>query len=128
MQTIPYNTDEGIIDLVRKYEHDAVVRELNERLTQQQSDMLDTIVQLRAELTSWQSMAERLADSLKGIATLENGDFPSGDDWSDTSIATFHKMNVAIADYESAKSGNQPTNYYAACREKLLEAAKGEQP
>lgn len=29
MQTIPYTTPEGIIELVRKDEHDAVVRELN---------------------------------------------------------------------------------------------------
>ena len=75
METYPYPTPEGIIDLVRKSEYDrlkweleeqksshaADVAELNERLTKQQADMLDTIVKLRADLTRWQSMAERLA-------------------------------------------------------------------
>jgi len=32
MQTIPYSTPEGIIELVRKDEHDAVVRELKKHL------------------------------------------------------------------------------------------------
>lgn len=75
METYPYPTPEGIIDLVRKSEYDwlkwdleeqkakytADVAELNERLTKQHADMLDTIVKLRADLTRWQSMAERLA-------------------------------------------------------------------
>ena len=118
MQTIPYTTPEGLIHLVRKDEHDAVVRELNERLTQQQADMLDTIVQLRAELTSWQSMAaqysadrehnanmagmwqamaERLATAHKEIANEAI--------WPDTMRMRSIK---ALADYESAAKGEQP--------------------
>ncbi len=78
METYPYPTPEGIIDLVRKSEYDrlkweleeqqakytADVAELNERLTKQHADMLDTIVQLRAELTRWQALAEMLAEAL----------------------------------------------------------------
>lgn len=67
MKTYPHQENGEIIELVRKDEHDAVVRELNERLTKQQADMLDTIVQLRAELTSWQAMAERLATALNNL-------------------------------------------------------------
>jgi len=82
METYPYPTPEGIIDLVRKSEYDRIkwdleehkakytadVAELNERLTKQQSDMLDTIVGLRSELTRWQAMAERLATALDNLS------------------------------------------------------------
>ena len=65
MKTYPYPTPDGITQLVEEAEynrlkweleeskakHAADVAELNERLTQQHADMLDTIVQLRAELT-----------------------------------------------------------------------------
>jgi len=92
METYPYPTPNGILDLVRKSEFDRLkweleeqqakytddVAELNERLTKQQSDMLDTIVGLRSELTRysaerehnanmagmWQDLAERLAEAL----------------------------------------------------------------
>lgn len=98
------------IDLVRKDEHDAVVRELqklladanrgaernahinrsfagqinqlhsdvrelNERLTKQQSDMLDTIVQLRAELTNTHSILD--GDESKIIRNAKDG-YPEG--------------------------------------------------
>jgi len=74
METYPYPTPEGILDLVRKSEYDrlkwdleeqkashaADVAELNERLTKQHADMLDTIVQLRRQLTNIQSVINQL--------------------------------------------------------------------
>lgn len=110
MKTYPYQEDGEIIDLVRKDEHDAVVRELqklladanrgaernahinrsfagqinqlhsdvrelNERLTKQQSDMLDTIVQLRAELTNTHSILD--GDESKIIRNAKDG-YPEG--------------------------------------------------
>ena len=75
MKTYPYQEDGEIIELVRKDEHDAVVRELNERLTKQQSDMLDTIVQLRAELTNTHSILD--GDESKIIRNAKDG-YPEG--------------------------------------------------
>lgn len=110
MTTYPYATPDGIIELIRKDEHDAVVRELkkhledanrgaernahinrsfagqinqlhsdvrelNERLTKQQSDMLDTIVQLRAELTNTHSILD--GDESKIIRNAKDG-YPEG--------------------------------------------------
>ena len=57
MTTYPYATPDGIIELVHKDEHDAVVRELNERLTKQQADMLDTIIELRTQLAAIKTAA-----------------------------------------------------------------------
>ena len=110
MKTYPYQENGEIIELVRKDEHDAVVRELkkhledanrgaernahinrsfagqinqlhsdvrelNERLTKQQSDMLDTIVQLRAELTNTHSILD--GDESKIIRNAKDG-YPEG--------------------------------------------------
>lgn len=152
MKFYPHQENGEIIELIRKDEHDAVVAELNERLTKQQADMLDTIVDLRADLTRysaerehnamqalmWQSIAEKLANA---------GGWSAEPDSS---------WDSALADYESAKSGNLPdplaeavkrmeavplvefarvtheaktvNGEYEAIRTRLISAAKGEQP
>lgn len=111
MTTYPYTTDDGIIQLVRKDDHAAVVQELNERLTKQQADRLDTIVQLRAELTRWQSLAERLTFALgwhhqwrKSDQKKEAYSAKEGYDES----ACCNSTKKALAAYESAAKGEQP--------------------
>ena len=75
MKTYPHLENGEIIQLVRKDEHDAIVQELNERLTKQQADMLDTIVQLRAELTNTHSILD--GDESKIIRNAKDG-YPEG--------------------------------------------------
>lgn len=116
--TIPISSLTPFSEVVAKSRYDADVAELNERLTRQQADMLDTIVQLRAELTTWQSeaarysaerehnanmagmwqsMAGRLATAAQGYNTTEI----EYREWQ-------HGMRDALAAYESVKSGNLP--------------------
>ena len=101
MKTYPYTENGEIIDLVRKDEHDAVVQELNERLTKQQADMLDTIVERQLEITRWQSLAERLATAIQ-----------ERDYWAHTmhpaEVQTEEALKEALAAYESAAKGEQP--------------------
>ena len=109
MKTYPHLENDGIIQLVRKDEHDAVVAELNERLTKQQADMLDTIVERQLEITKWQSLAERLATALDDCNTKLvgwHGLYPSQVGSDDE--ATFQAGDQALAAYESAKKGEQP--------------------
>ncbi len=107
MKTYLYATysDEGIIELVRKNEHDAVVRELNERLTKQQSNMLDTIVQRQLEITKWQSMAESLATALKTCQDFIEDAHIIEAQWGWEPVKEAEKT---LAAYESAKKGEQP--------------------
>lgn len=121
MKTYPHQEGDGIIDLVHKDDHDAVVRELNVRLTKQQADMLDTIVQRQLEVTKWQAMAERLATALdnlshdcmnhsKDIQKIRWGH--DGDCGAKLSAEQIEECcnaaNPALAAYESAKKGKQP--------------------
>lgn len=118
MKTYPHLENGEIIELVSKDEHDAVVRELNERLTKQQADMLDTIVNIRAELTSWQSMASQYSAEREHNANMAGM-------WQSLAegLATAHKKIAkeaiwpdtmrmrSIEDltaYDSAKKGEQP--------------------
>ena len=132
MKTYPYPTPDGITQLVEESEynrlkwkleeskamHAADVSELNARLTQQQSDMLDTIVQLRAEFTSWQLMAAQYSAEREHNANMAGM-------WQALAerLAMTHKKIVnkaiwpdkmrmcsieALAAYESAKKGEHP--------------------
>lgn len=105
MKTYPHATPDGIIELVRKDEHDAAVDEVYNELTEQ-------LASFRAELTRWQLLAERLATALDDCNTKLvgwHGLYPSQVGSDDE--ATFQAGDKALAAYESAKS-----------------AAKGEQP
>ncbi len=119
METYPYPTPDGIIDLVRKSECDRIkwdleeqkakytadVAELNERLTKQQSDMLDTIVKLRAELTRWEALAGQMAEALDDCNTKLvgwHGLYPSQVCADDE--AAFQSADKALAAYEAATS------------------------
>ena len=125
MKTYPYPTPDGITQLVEEAEynrlkweleeskakHGADVAELNERLTQQQADMLDTIVKLRAELTSWQAMAERLATTLKDCKNraMDKSIETHADDHAKGCIDDIWEWaEQALAAYESARKGELP--------------------
>jgi len=161
MKTYPHLENGEIIELVRKDEHDAVVRELkkhledanrgaernahinrsfagqinqlhsdirelNERLTKQQADMLDTIVQLRLELTRWQSLAESLASALESSAKLyENPEPPSMHELSMRAYDMRCIARTALAAYNSAKSGNLPDPLAEAVK-RMEEVSKDE--
>lgn len=84
-----------------KASHAADVAELNERLTKQQSNMLDTIVGLRAELTRWQSLAGLLAAPLDFIVTKTDAGKICFHNLYDSTAEMAYK---AIAAYESATS------------------------
>lgn len=104
MQTIPYTTPDGIIDLVRKDDHDAVVAELIDRLREARESHLhasardvQTIQRQAVELSKWQALAETMAGECSTIAF--------GDIFDDT-MRKYAKQ--ALAAYESAKSGSLP--------------------
>ena len=102
MKTYPHATPDGIIELVRKDEHDAAVDEVYNELTEQ-------LASFRAELTRWQSLAERLATALDDCNTKLvgwHGLYPSQVGSDDE--ATFQAGDKALTTYESAKSGNLP--------------------
>lgn len=138
MKIYPYTTDDGIIELVRKDELDAVVAEL-EREVAENTDLrqrlhdraveLAKIKQERVELwqeiaaakhgdsgyavlqerheqeiSKWQALAEMLAGYLKMIDVYP-ADFTSPElfYWN-----AKNKALIALAAYESTKSGNLP--------------------
>lgn len=113
MKTYPYTTPDGIIELVRKDEHDKALELLREIRDDQVNaqDEADKFLRdhqpselskLRAELTRWQSLAESLANAIK------EGGLPTGENCKLN--ATFHLrvMRDALAAYESAAKGEQP--------------------
>lgn len=91
MQTYPYPTPDGIIDLVRKTEYDRLKWELEEQC---------------AKLAKWQALAGQLAEVLWRCTT--KGWFAS--DYAGEVIVALDagKVRDALAAYESAKKGEQP--------------------
>lgn len=77
MKIYPHQENGEIIELVRKDEHAAVVQELNERLTKQQADMLDTIVDLRRQIaltvSGYIGSTEVTSNLLKDVKTALAG-------------------------------------------------------
>lgn len=143
MKTYPHLENGEIIELVRKDEHDAAVDEVYNELTEQ-------LASFRAELTRWQSLAERLATVLTRCDNLLSGEMPfrrHSPIWQVLNgIEIYDSIKPALAAY---KSGNlpdplaeavkrmeavpisySPVTYVdvEAVRALLIQAAKGEQP
>lgn len=130
MKTYPHQEGDGIIDLVRKDDHDAVVADLKNEISQLRTEIAETqrrneqsqnvslrMVaerdQLRASLTSWQAMAERLATALKEYSEPVRTASDGGSHWclirsNPNAHQLVASINEALAAYESAKKGNLP--------------------
>lgn len=96
METYPYPTPEGIIDLVRKSEFDRLKWELDEL----RSDLTRYSAEREHNANMagmWQAMAEKLATAAQGYDTTA----VEYREWQ-------HAMRDALAAYESAKKGEQP--------------------
>ena len=65
MQTYPYTTDEGLIDLVRKDEHDAIVAELIERLREARESHLHASARDVQTIQQQSVLLDRLVDWLR---------------------------------------------------------------
>ncbi len=157
MKTYPHQEGDGIIELVRKDEHDAVVRELTnthsildgdeskiirntkdgypegrearvltlaervKSLCIYAADWKRWTEEKEAELTRWQSLAERLATALDNLSHDSHNHAKDiqkirwgydGDCGAKLSAEQIEECcdaaNPALAAYESAKSGNLP--------------------
>ena len=123
MKTYPHQEGDGIIELIHKEEHDAVVRELNERLTKQQADMLDTIIGLRTQLAAIKTAAanagfsEWLRKALAAYESAKSGNLPD-------------PLAEAVKRMEEVQLALSPVDYVdvESVRARLISAAKGEQP
>ena len=92
METYPYPSSEGIIDLVRKSEFDRLKWELEEQ---------------RAELTRWQALAGQLAEALKDCKNraMDKSIETHADDHAKSCIDDIWEWSEsALAAYESATS------------------------
>ena len=127
MKTYPHQEDGEIINLVRKDDHDAVVRELNQRLTQQQSDMLDTIVKLRTQLSVIKTAAanagfsEWIYKTLAAYNSAKSGNLP---DPLAEAVKRMEEVTDGAIEAAYWESGSWTRNIRAL----LISAAKGEQP
>ena len=118
MKTYPHIEDGQIIDLVRKDEHDAVVRELNERLSDfTQSHLhasarnVQTIQRQAVDLAKWQTMAELLKTALtdcKNRAMDKTIEMHPDDNAKGCVDDVLEWAETALAAYDAAKAGNLP--------------------
>lgn len=107
MKTYPYATDEGIIDLVRKDEHDAAVAKW-----QAEASRLSAEREHNANMAGmWQAVAGQLAEELKCCKNraMDKSIETHADDHAKGCIDDIWEWSEnALAAYESAKSGNPP--------------------
>lgn len=96
MQTIPYATNEGLIDLVRKDEHDAVGAELIERLRERTESHLHAAARDVQTIQQQSVLLERLSKALQSIYL---------DDILDLAMREIARQ--ALATYETAKKGDK---------------------
>ncbi len=101
MKTYPHQEGDGIIDLVRKDEHDAVVRELEQEV-RDNTELRQRLHDRTKELASWQSLTERLATALDDFQDY----YCAGGTPPQEHRQQMDKVNVALAAYESAAKGN----------------------
>jgi len=143
LQTYPYPTPDGIIELVRKTEFDRLKWELDERCT---------------ELAKWQTLAGQLAEAIRAIhKPLGDETETSGNPCVGPKPSQGRALAAALAAYESAKSGSlsdplaeavkrmeavpwavldkawsenafEGSGGIEGVRARLIQAAKGEQP
>lgn len=99
MKTYPYQTPEGIIQLVEKRELDQLI----ERLANARESHLAASVRDVQTIQRQSVMLERMANALRSVNSLKGDDFIQSDNvWSDASVSAFHQSLTALAAYESA--------------------------
>ena len=101
MKTYPYTTPDGIIDLVEKTEHDAIVSELLQRLEER------TQSHLAASARDVQTI-QRQSVLLDRLAQLVDDASEKADDGDIFKTEWETQARAALAAYESAKKGEQP--------------------
>jgi len=101
MKTYPYTTDDGIIELVRKDELDAVVAKLLARLEERTQSHLRASARDVQTIQQQSVLLDRLANALKAIAWIKE---TGRRDYSWTGETAFQ----ALAAYDSAAKGEQP--------------------
>ena len=117
MKTYPYQTPEGIIQLVEKRELD----QLLERLAEARESHLHASARDVQTIQRQAILLERLAGALRAVNSLGSDEFIGSDKvWSDASVAAFHESITALAAHESANL--EPVARLIAAAPDLLEA------
>ena len=101
MKTYPYTTDDGIIELVRKDEHNAIVSELLSRLEDARQSHLHASARYVQTIQRQSVLLDRLAQLVDDASEkADDGDIFKTE-WET-------QARAALAAYESAKKGGHP--------------------
>ena len=100
MKIYPHVTDDGIIELVRKDEHDAIASELLQRLEEARQSHLHASARDVQTIQRQAVLLDRLAQLIDDASEKADDGDPFKTEWET-------QASVALAAYESAKKGEQ---------------------